>query len=60
MLFRSTNYGLREHVREELDYAHGLFREHPAWPVVDVTGRAIEETSGIIVETMKQRGRALY
>jgi regulator of PEP synthase PpsR (kinase-PPPase family) len=55
-----TNYGLREHVREELDYAHALFREHAAWPVVDVTGRAIEETAGIIVETMKQRGRALY
>jgi regulator of PEP synthase PpsR (kinase-PPPase family) len=55
-----TNYGLREHVREELDYAHAVFREHPAWPVVDVTGRAIEETAGIIVETMKQRGRALY
>ena len=55
-----TNYGLREHVREELDYAHAVFREHPTWPVVDVTGRAIEETSGIIVETMKQRGRALY
>jgi regulator of PEP synthase PpsR (kinase-PPPase family) len=55
-----TNYGLREHVREELDYAHAIFRQHPTWPVVDVTGRAIEETAGIIVETLKQRGRALY
>ncbi len=55
-----TNYGLREHVREELDYAHAVFRQHPTWPVVDVTGRAIEETAGIIVETMKQRGKTLY
>ncbi len=55
-----TNYGLREHVREELEYAHSVFRQHPSWPVVDVTGRAIEETAGIIVETMKQRGRALF
>ncbi len=55
-----TNYGLREHVREELDFAHAIFREHPSWPIVDVTARAIEETAGIIVETMKQRGRALY
>lgn len=55
-----TNYGLREHVREELDFAHAIFKQHPSWPVVDVTGRAIEETAGIIVETLKQRGRSLF
>ncbi len=55
-----TNYGLREHVREELEYAQKIFREHPQWPVIDVTGRAIEETAGIIVEVMKERGRALF
>jgi regulator of PEP synthase PpsR (kinase-PPPase family) len=55
-----TNYGLREHVREELEYAHRIFREHPHWPVIDVTGRAIEETAGIIVDVMKERGRTLY
>ncbi len=55
-----TNYGLREHVRRELDYAHEIFRQHPAWPVVDVTARAIEESSGIIVEMMQRNGRKLY
>ncbi|MBI5515362.1 MAG: kinase/pyrophosphorylase [Deltaproteobacteria bacterium] len=55
-----TNYGLRDHVKDELDRAHALFREHPQWPVVDVTGRAIEETAGIIVETLRQRGRVLF
>lgn len=54
-----TNYGLREHVKEELDYAQGIFRAHPQWPVIDVTGRAIEETAGIIVDMMRQRGRQL-
>ncbi|MFO0548445.1 MAG: pyruvate, water dikinase regulatory protein [Polyangiaceae bacterium] len=49
-----TNYGMREHVREELDYAEALFREH-AWPVVDVTGRAVEETAVIVLETLKDR-----
>jgi regulator of PEP synthase PpsR (kinase-PPPase family) len=49
-----TNYGMREHVREELDYANGLFREQ-SWPVVDVTGRAIEETAVIVLETLKER-----
>ena len=55
-----TNYGLREHVKEELDFAQRVFREHPHWPVIDVTGRAIEETAGIILDVMKQRGRQLY
>lgn len=54
-----TNYGLREHVREELDFAHRIFKEHAEWPVIDVTGRAIEETAGIILEVMKQKGRNL-
>src|SRR5512141_749323 len=38
-----TNYAMREHVRQELEFGQSLFRAHPEWPVVDVTGRAIEE-----------------
>jgi regulator of PEP synthase PpsR (kinase-PPPase family) len=48
-------YGLRDQVREELDYANRLFRDHPSWPVIDVTGRAIEETAVIILESLKER-----
>jgi hypothetical protein len=51
-------YGLRDQVREELDYAKGIFSKHPSWPVIDVTGRAIEETAVIILETMKERDEA--
>jgi [pyruvate, phosphate dikinase]-phosphate phosphotransferase / [pyruvate, phosphate dikinase] kinase len=50
-----TNYAMREHVRQELDFASQLFRAHPEWPVVDVTGRAIEETAVIILEHLKER-----
>ncbi len=50
-----TNYAMREHVREEIDFASALFRTHPEWPVVDVTGRAIEETAVIILEHVKER-----
>jgi regulator of PEP synthase PpsR (kinase-PPPase family) len=50
-----TNYAMREHVRQEIEFATKLFREHPEWPVVDVTGRAIEESAVIILETMKER-----
>jgi regulator of PEP synthase PpsR (kinase-PPPase family) len=46
---------MREHVRQEIEFANQLFRQHPEWPVVDVTGRAIEETAVIILEHMKER-----
>jgi regulator of PEP synthase PpsR (kinase-PPPase family) len=50
-----TNYAMREHVRQEIDFGQQLFRAHPDWPVVDVTGRAIEETAVIILEHVKER-----
>jgi hypothetical protein len=48
-----ASYGLTEQVKEELDFANQIFRQHPKWPVVDVTGRAIEETAVIILETLR-------
>ncbi len=53
-----ASYGLREQVQEELNYAMRLFRAHPEWPVIDVTGRAIEETAVIILESLKERDEA--
>lgn len=50
-----TNYGLREHVRAELEHAHELFRANPQWMVVEVSGKAIEETATIILEALKDR-----
>ncbi len=52
---QDANYGLREHVRAELEYAHGIFKSKPGWMVVDVSGRAIEETATIILEAYKDR-----
>jgi regulator of PEP synthase PpsR (kinase-PPPase family) len=49
-----ANYGMREHVRSELEYAHDIFRKHPDWHIVDVTNRAIEETATIILEYFKE------
>jgi regulator of PEP synthase PpsR (kinase-PPPase family) len=46
-------YGLREHVRAELEYAESLFSRHPSWLIIDVSGRAIEETATIILESIK-------
>jgi regulator of PEP synthase PpsR (kinase-PPPase family) len=53
-----ANYGLREQVKEELEYASRVFKAHAQWPVIDVTGRAIEETAVIILESLKERDDA--
>jgi regulator of PEP synthase PpsR (kinase-PPPase family) len=53
-----ANYGLREQVKEELEYASRVFKGHAQWPVIDVTGRAIEETAVIILESLKERDDA--
>jgi regulator of PEP synthase PpsR (kinase-PPPase family) len=53
-----SSYGLREQVKQELEFARSIFREHPTWPVIDVTGRAIEETAVIILESLKDRDEA--
>ncbi|HWL88489.1 MAG TPA: pyruvate, water dikinase regulatory protein [Polyangiaceae bacterium] len=53
-----ASYGLRDQVKEELEYAAKIFRAHPGWPVIDVTGRAIEETAVIILESLKERDEA--
>ena len=50
-----ANYGLREHVRTELQFAHDIFKSNPGWMIVNVTNRAIEETATIILEAYKER-----
>jgi regulator of PEP synthase PpsR (kinase-PPPase family) len=50
-----ANYGLRDHIKAELEYAHSIFRDNPEWMVVDVTNCAIEETATIILEALKER-----
>jgi regulator of PEP synthase PpsR (kinase-PPPase family) len=53
-----ASYGLRDQIKQELDYAKRIFASHPKWPVIDVTGSAIEETAAIIVESIKDRDSA--
>ena len=50
-----ANYGHRDHVKAELEYAHAIFRDNPEWLVVDVTNCAIEETATIILEALHER-----
>ena len=49
-----VNYGVRGHVKAEIEHAHGIYRDNPEWMVVDVTNCAIEETATIILETLSE------
>ncbi len=51
-----TNYGQLDYILAELDYAHDLFSRNREWPVIDVTGKAVEETAAIILKVLDGRG----
>eukprot|EP00494_Astrolonche_serrata_P033601 UN33870 len=46
---QKSNYAEMGHVRQELDHANQIFVRHPTWPVIQVTGKAVEETAAVIV-----------
>jgi len=45
-----SGYGDMRHVREELEWSRQVFEKHPAWTVLDITGKAIEETASSLLE----------
>ena len=54
-----TDYARREHIVAELQYARDIFSQHPLWPVIDVSERAIEETAAILLRIREQRQRGI-
>ncbi|KAI5071349.1 hypothetical protein GOP47_0013600 [Adiantum capillus-veneris] len=46
-----------DHIRKELEYSSKLFVQNPKWPVVEVTGKAIEETAAVILRIYHDRER---
>ena len=50
-----TSYGQRDHINQEIAFAQSLFREHPQWPVIDITGKAVEESAADILRLKKDR-----
>ena len=55
---QDTSYGTRTHVEEEISFSREIFRNHPNWPVIDVTNKAIEETASDILRLYKERHNA--
>ncbi|KAL2253268.1 pyruvate, phosphate dikinase regulatory protein 2 [Sesamum indicum] len=50
-----SNYCEMDYVKVELECASKIFQQNPVWPVIDVTGKAIEETAAIILRLYHDR-----
>lgn len=55
----NSSYADIDRIREELDYARAIFDQNPQWPVIDVTGKSIEEVSQEVLDVLIGRGRPL-
>ena len=55
-LVRHVNYCDMDYILAELEHADGLYRSHREWPVIDVTGKAVEETAATILGILHDRG----
>jgi len=51
------DYADPAHVRRELDYARFICQKDPAWPVVEVTGKPVEEIAAEIVTLVGREER---
>jgi hypothetical protein len=45
-------YADLRNIEEELEYSRGVFRQNRLWPVIDVTGKAIEETANEVLKAL--------
>lgn len=52
---KSSYYADMAHVREEIEYANKIFAKNPTWPVIEVTGKAIEEIAAIVLRLYQDR-----
>ncbi|KAG8365419.1 hypothetical protein BUALT_Bualt18G0103000 [Buddleja alternifolia] len=50
-----SNYCEMDHVKLELEFAGKIFQQNPIWPVIEVTGKAIEETAAIVLRLYHDR-----
>jgi len=50
-----AEYAARENIARELRWCREFYARHPVWPVVDTSGRAVEETSAELIRIMKER-----
>lgn len=56
LIHADINYGDARHVIQELKYSHEVFRENPRWPVINITGKAIEEMANEVCSLLINKG----
>jgi regulator of PEP synthase PpsR (kinase-PPPase family) len=49
------DYGEIAQIRRELEHAKALYAAHPAWTVIDITRKAVEETASTVLEAYRER-----
>ncbi|HLE00871.1 MAG TPA: pyruvate, water dikinase regulatory protein [Bdellovibrionota bacterium] len=52
---QGADYADPENVNQEIEYANEIFARNRRWPVFNVTGKALEETSAEIMKLMESR-----
>ena len=50
-----ADYAARENIARELRWCREFYARNPSWPVVDTSGRAVEETAAEIIRITKER-----
>ena len=50
-----AEYAARENIARELRWCREFYARHPTWPVVDTSGRAVEETAAEMVRIKNER-----
>ncbi len=55
----ADSYSSMGRILDELAYADDIFKQHRRWPVLDVTGRSIEETAGLVLDRVFGKERAV-
>jgi regulator of PEP synthase PpsR (kinase-PPPase family) len=47
-------YAELAYVKQELDYAHQIYQQHPGWSIIDVTAKPIEEIASEILAVIRK------
>ena len=50
-----AEYAAREHIARELRWCREFFARHPTWPIIDTSGRAVEETAAEMTRIKSER-----
>ena len=56
---KDSSYADLARIKEELSYAHTMFIQNPTWPVIDVTGKSLEELAHEVLDSLFGKGRGL-